>query len=211
MLPHQDEHGPAAVTLIDGVAAATATRSLAMTSRSERYYTAIELTPTSYIVLGLVEQLGEASPYDLKQAVMRSVGNFWKVPHSQIYREAERLKVAGHLDCRREETAGGRPRKVYSLAERGKRELSRWKEQPPQELPELRDPGLLKLFFGADPGPLAEARREAHQRKLEEYEARKRENPGRGPQGPWLSLDAGIGHEREWVRFWSAIARGRRP
>ena len=181
------------------------------TSQSEKYHMAIELTPTSYIVLGLVEQLGEASPYDLKQAVMRSVGNFWKVPHSQIYREAERLKVAGHLDCRREETPGGRPRKVYSLAERGKRELSRWKEQPPQELPELRDPGLLKLFFGADPRPLAEARREAHGRKLEEYESRRKLDRGKEPRGVWLALDAGIGHEREWVRFWSEIARGREP
>ena len=169
----------------------------------------MQLTPTSYIVLGLVDQLGEASPYDLKQAVAQSVGNFWSVPHSQIYREAERLERGGHLGCRRERTPGGRPRKVYSLRQRGRQELSRWRQDPPAELPELRDPGLLKLFFGADPRPLAEARHAAHSRKLAEYDARRKLDRGHEPRGVWLSLDAGIGHEREWVRFWSDIARGK--
>lgn len=178
---------------------------------SERYHSGVQLTPTSYIVLGLVDQLGEASPYDLKQAVARSVGNFWSVPHSQIYREAERLERACYLSCRRESTEGGRRRKVYRLEEQGVEELSRWRQEPPEELPELRDPGLLKLFFGADPRPLAETRQEAHRRKLEEYENRRKLDSGEGPGGVWLSVDAGIGHEREWVRFWSAIARSGRP
>ncbi|MCA1700933.1 MAG: PadR family transcriptional regulator [Actinobacteria bacterium] len=171
----------------------------------------MELTPTSYIVLGLVEQLGEASPYDLKQAVASSVGNFWSVPHSQIYREAARLERAGHLSCRHERTSGGRPRKAYRLRPSGARALARWRQEPPKELPDLRDPGLLKLFFGADPCPLAEARRDAHARKLEEYEERRSLDPGDGPRAVWLSLDAGIGHEREWVRFWSEVARERQP
>ena len=171
----------------------------------------MELTPTSYIVLGLVEQLAEASPYDLKQAAARSVGNFWSVPHSQIYREAARLEEHGYLSCRQERTPGGRPRRVYRLREPGARALSRWRRELPEALPELRDPGLLKLFFGADPAPLAAARREAHRRKLAEYEERRRLDDGNEPRGVWLSLDAGIGHEREWVRFWSAIARGRKP
>ena len=170
----------------------------------------MELTATSYIVLGLIEQLGDASPYDLKQAVVRSVGNFWSVPHSQIYREAARLEQGGYLTCRQESTAGGRPRKVYRLRERGARELARWRSEPTDELPELRDPGLLKLFFGADPRTLAEARLQAHRRKLDEYRARRRLDRGDEPRGVWLSLDAGIGHEREWVRFWSRLARDRR-
>lgn len=93
---------------------------------------------------------------------------------------------------------------------RGARELSRWREEPPEELPELRDPGLLKLFFGADPRRLAEARREAHRRKLDEYTARRKLDRGGEPRGVWLALNAGVGHEREWVRFWSEIAGGKR-
>lgn len=171
----------------------------------------MKLTATSYIVLGLVDRLGEASPYDLKQAVARSVGNFWSVPHSQVYREAARLERAGYLSCRLDRTPGGRERKLYRLLPRGGEELGRWRDQPPEELPELRDPGLLKLHLGADLRPLARARRAAHQRKLDEYEARRRLDTGDGPRGAWLTLDAGIAHEREWVRFWSDIADGRRP
>jgi DNA-binding PadR family transcriptional regulator len=169
----------------------------------------MDLTPTSYIVLGLVERFGEASPYDLKQAVARSVGNFWSVPHSQIYREAARLEAGGYLSCREERTPGGRPRKLYRLRRRGQRAMARWREDPPEELPELRDPGLLKLFFDADPLALAQARVEAHKEKLSECQQRRKLDPREGPRGAWLALDAGIGHEREWVRFWSQLARDR--
>jgi DNA-binding PadR family transcriptional regulator len=169
----------------------------------------MKLTATSYIVLGLVDGLGEASPYDLKQAVAGSVGNFWSVPHSQVYREAARLERAGCLSVRLERTPGGRERKLYRLLPRGAEALERWRSEPPHELPDLRDPGLLKLHFDADRQPLARVRLAAHQRKLDEYEARRRLDPGDGPRGPWLTLDAGIAHEREWVRFWAAIADAR--
>src|SRR5687768_5556958 len=149
----------------------------------------MRLTATSYIVLGLVDRLGEASAYDLKQAVAGSVGNLWSVPHSQVYREAARLASAGYLRGRVERTPGGRERTLYRLLPRGTEELERWRREPPDTLPELRDPGLLKLHLGADPGPLARARRAAHERKLAEYEARRELDPGDGPRGPWLTLD----------------------
>jgi PadR family transcriptional regulator AphA len=164
------------------------------------------LTATSYIVLGLLEQLGEASPYDLKQVVARSVGNFWSVPHSQLYREPDRLSRAGYLSERRETTPGGRPRKVYALTSAGRKALAAWKQEPTSELPELRDPGLLKLYFGADPVALARVRQEAHARKLGEYEERARLDTGMEPRGPWRTLQAGLGHEREWVRYWLELA-----
>jgi DNA-binding PadR family transcriptional regulator len=169
----------------------------------------MKLTATSYIVLGLVDQLGEASAYDLKQAVASSVGNFWSVPHSQIYREAARLEEAGYVTGRVERTPGGRKRTVYRLLPRGTEELERWRGEPPDALPELRDPGLLKLHLGADPRSLARERCAAHQRKLAEYEARRTLDPSDAPRGAWLTLDAGIAHERVWVRFWSEIANDR--
>ena len=55
----------------------------------------ITLTPTSYIVLGLVRYAGEATPYALKQMAAATVGNFFSIPHSQIYAEPERLAGAG--------------------------------------------------------------------------------------------------------------------
>ena len=166
----------------------------------------LELTPTSYIVLGLIEALGEASPYDLKRSIAASVANFWSVPHSQTYREPERLGRAGYLTERRETTRGGRARKLYAITPRGAEVLDAWRRAPAKGLPELRDPGLLKLFFGAEARALAAARRDAHQRHLEEFEAYLPQDDGSPPRGPWLVLEAGIAHEREWVRFWSALA-----
>jgi PadR family transcriptional regulator, regulatory protein AphA len=164
------------------------------------------MTPTSYIVLGLLERLDEASPYDLKREASRALGNFWSTPHSQIYRTAQQLADAGLLARRVETTPGGRNRTVYSLTEEGTAILATWRQQVPQDLPELRDPGLLQLYFGADPVPLARARAGAHRRQLAAYELRQRQDTGKEPRGPWLTLEAGIAHEREWIRFWTRLA-----
>jgi DNA-binding PadR family transcriptional regulator len=162
------------------------------------------LTPTSYIVLGLVELSGEATPYELKQAVRWTLGNFWSLQHAQLYSEPERLAKGGYLRERREE--GGRRRRRYSLTPKGRRALEEWRQTPTERLSELRDLGLLKLFFGADPRDLAEVQLDAHRRKLAEYEALRRFDSGEEPRGPWLTLESGIGHEREWIRFWSELA-----
>jgi hypothetical protein len=71
---------------------------------------------------------------------------------------------------------------------------------------ELRDPGLLQLFFGAEPAPLAAEQRDVHARKLAEYEALHEALGDAGPAGPRLTLEAGIAHEREWIRFWERLA-----
>lgn len=164
----------------------------------------VKLTPTSFIVLGFVARRGEATPYELKQAVAASVGNFWSVPHSQLYAEPDRLADAGYLE--REQETDGLRRKRYSLTDRGGVALEEWLVSPASELPELRDESLLKVFFDADPRAVAAAQRDAHRAKLGEYERLAEHDDGEGPRGPWVALRAGIAHEREWVRFWSELA-----
>jgi PadR family transcriptional regulator AphA len=163
----------------------------------------VNLTVTSYIVLGLIDSQGESTPYELKQVVKGSIGNFWSLQHAQLYSEPERLATAEYLRERREET--GRRRKRYSITQKGRRALREWRDTPTDELLEFRDPGLLKLFFGADPAPLAEAQLAAHRRKLAEYEALEALDSGRDRRGPWIVLEAGIAHEREYVRFWERL------
>lgn len=166
--------------------------------------TTITLTPTSFIVLGLLERSGEATPYELKAMVAASIGNFWSVPHSALYAEPERLVAAGHLEERRER--GGRRRRIYSLTEHGRQALDRWRAELTADLPELRDLALLKVFFGADPRAIGPAQVEAHAAKLAHYEALRASDAGTGARGPWLALDAGIGHEREWIAYWRRLA-----
>ena len=83
----------------------------------------IPLTQTSYVVLGLVGQAGEVTPYDLKQIVAATIGNFFSIPHSQLYAEPERLAKAGYLSETRERT--GRRRKHYLLDTEGQKALGR--------------------------------------------------------------------------------------
>lgn len=169
----------------------------------------IELTPTSFIVLGLLDAAGEATPYELKQAAAERLGDFWSLAHSQLYSEPERLVRSGCLSERREQH--GRRRRRYTLTDRGREAFQRWLADPRAGSYELRDPGLLKLAFGADPATLAADQLTAHQRALAEYEraadALSRQSPA---DGRLLVLHAGIGHEREYVRFWSELARRRR-
>jgi PadR family transcriptional regulator AphA len=163
------------------------------------------LTPTSYVVLGLLDRWAPATPYDLKHAAELGVVNLWSVPHTQLYTEPARLAAAGLLVEDREN--GGRRRKRYSLTSEGRRALEEWRTTPTADMTELRDPGLLKLFFGAPPGLLAEAQLEAHQCQLESYEERRRAGADAVPEGVRLALEAGIGHEREWTRFWARVAK----
>jgi PadR family transcriptional regulator, regulatory protein AphA len=162
------------------------------------------LTPTSYVVLGLIEQMQPASPYDLKRAAAMGVGQFWSLPHTQLYSECGRLAEAGYLSERREES--GRRRRIYRLKASGKDALDRWRAEPTSKLYELRDAGLLKLFFGADPKKLAPDQLEAHEGRLREYEAQLEQcRQMNAPGGIIHAIEAGIGHEREYVRFWSKL------
>lgn len=162
----------------------------------------LRLTETSYIVLGLLEQLEPATPYDLKQIAQLSTSNFWSVPHTQLYTECARLAGEGLLDERQEQT--GRRRRIYRLTKRGRQELETWRNEPASDLFELRDAATLKLFFGGDPATLAATQLEAHRRRLKTYE-QLRDGTSKAPRGQRLALDCGIGHEREFVRFWSRV------
>jgi DNA-binding PadR family transcriptional regulator len=162
------------------------------------------LTPTSYIVLGLLSWAGEATPYRLKQLVAGSIGFFWTLQHAQLYTEPERLARGGYVTERREE--GGRRRKLYKLTEKGREAFERWRGEPTAQLSEVRDLGLLKLFFGADPAALAEVQLEAHRAELAEYERIRGAMHERTPEGRRLSLEFGIRHARTWIEFWEELA-----
>jgi PadR family transcriptional regulator AphA len=126
------------------------------------------------------------------------------LPHTQLYSGCARLAEAGLLSEKREES--GRRRRIYRLTKAGKAALDRWRTEPTSELYELRDAGLLKLFFGADPARLAADQLEAHEGRLREYEAQLEEcRRMKAPPGIMHAIEAGIGHEREYVRFWSKL------
>jgi hypothetical protein len=62
------------------------------------------------------------------------------------------------------------------------------------------------VFFGAEPGPIARIQLQAHRAKLAEYQEIEQVLSSDGVTGPLIALRAGIGHEREWIRFWASLA-----
>jgi PadR family transcriptional regulator AphA len=163
----------------------------------------LNLTPTSYVVLGLVERCQPATPYEIKQVAELSTANFWSVPHTQLYTECARMTEAGLLEEEREE--GGRRRRVYRLTEAGQLVLDEWRREPAAELYEARDLGTLKLFLGADPADLADGQLRLHEAKLAEFEETAKLEMSDGMR---LALKAGIGHEKEFIRFWKRLRQG---
>jgi PadR family transcriptional regulator, regulatory protein AphA len=164
----------------------------------------IRLTTTSYAVLGLLDMLGEATPYTLKQALERSIENFWPVPHTTFYDEPARLAKAGYLSESQER--GGRRRRIYALTDSGRAALRAWADSPDLAPQQLRDEGLLKIFAGADPRAVFAKRGEWHTGKLAELEdcleglrAASAEPCHERWRGAELTLQAGIAYHRQML------------
>jgi PadR family transcriptional regulator, regulatory protein AphA len=126
----------------------------------------IRLTTTSYALLALLDELGEATSYDIKQTLDKSIENFWPVPHTTAYEEPARLAEGGYLSV--EQEPGGRRRKTYALTNEGREALRAWAAEPSAAPPQLRDEVMLKVFAGAQPDLLVKARADWHRAKLEE-------------------------------------------
>lgn len=160
----------------------------------------IRLRANSYALLALVDQLGEATSYDIKQALEKSIENFWPVPHTTAYEAPARLAAAGYLSVRQD--PGGRRRKLYSLTANGRAALRDWAAEPSAAPPQLRDELMLKVFAGADPAPLLEARAAWHREKLAELDGYL--DNVRGAEG-WLgaerALIAGVTYHRTMLEL----------
>ncbi len=173
----------------------------------------IRLTTTSYVVLGLVALAGEATPYDLKRRVADSVGHVWSFPHAQLYTEPARLAAAGFLKEQREK--GGRNRRIFTITATGTAALRKWLSQPSERIEprELRDPGLLRLFFadllsGAEVAALAREQEAVHRKTLARLEVEASRFGARaGHSVSFGPLRMGIIFERAAIEFWKEIAR----
>ena len=180
------------------------------------------LTPTSYLVLGLVEREGPSTPYELKRHVAATIGHFWSFPHALLYKEPARLVELGLLTEERE--AAGRRRRLFTITGRGRAATRAWLAAPSQEPTELRDAGLLQLFFvdlgsTADRRALAVAQLVIHRAALARYEDERRgERELNGSDSAartvehWrgVTLPMGLLYERAAVEFWEGVAAGAR-
>lgn len=170
----------------------------------------MELSPTAYVILGMLRH-GARSGYEIKQVVDNSTRFFWAASYGQIYPDLRKLAKAG-LVAGEPKPQGGRKRTVYRLTAAGRRTLRDWLAEEP-ELLELRDEGLLKLFFaeaadGRRAVEILEAKRRIHERKLEQLRAVERDasvDLDADPY-PYLVLRYGLAFN-EWIVDWCERAK----
>ena len=179
------------------------------------------LTSTSYLVLGLLAREGPSTPYALERHVEATLGNFWTFPHTLLYSEPARLSVMGLVVEARETES--RRRRVFAITPAGESALGAWLDRPSGASTELRDLGLLQLFF-ADLAPaesrlrLAEKQLALHEEKLAAYqederlERRPARQVGQRTVERWRgeTLRMGLLYEQAAVEFWTrAVASAR--
>jgi DNA-binding PadR family transcriptional regulator len=156
------------------------------------------LNPTAASLLGFL-YARPLTGWDLVAAVERSVGYFWNVTRSQVYRELKTLEAAGLLALGE---AGPRDRTPYAITPAGRAAFDAWIARAPG--PELlRFPVVLTVFFGdhVEPallGQFLRATRAEHQAKLDEYE---RIHPEVTEEFPRATLDLGIAYERTVIAW----------
>ena len=126
----------------------------------------MELSATGKVILGMLAARPR-SGYEIKQLVDNSARFFWAASYGQIYPELKRLEDAG-LITGSDASQGGRQRNVYKLTAKGRRAAKDWIDREP-EVYELRDEGLLALFFAGaiDPARATEIARERAARAAE--------------------------------------------
>ena len=139
-----------------------------------RSATAIRLSPTSYLLLGMV-RLGVSSGYAIKKAADGSTQNFWPISLALVYPELARLEGAGLLK-RRSDPRGGRARSAYSITAKGEKALVAWLRSPKVAPLQIRDEAMLKLFLAdaldkEDQVELVRSLRERNREKKEALEA----------------------------------------
>lgn len=164
-----------------------------------------KLNATSYVVLGMLSY-SPATSYDLKRRVANTIGNFWAFAHSQLYDEPARLAADGLVGESVEE--GGRRKRTYHILPAGRAALREWLADATTDQVEVRDLGLLKLFFAsfgeeADLRHLARDQVEAHRARADAYAAQRADILDYADHWQLKTIELGIRYERCVEQFWA--------
>lgn len=102
-----------------------------------------------YGLLGLLSYQ-DGSGYDMAKMFEGSLNFFWHAQSSQIYREFSRMEEKGWVTCKSIVQDGRPNKKVYSITDTGREELSTWLSEASLELENPHNAMLMRVFFGAN-------------------------------------------------------------
>lgn len=163
----------------------------------------MNLSPTSRVILGMLA-VEPKSGYDIKALTDKSTRFFWAASYGQIYPELKRLAQSGLIEGT-EEPRGGRKRTVYRITDKGREAFAAWLSSG-ELTHELRDEGLLKLFFAGtrakeEIAAVLRAKRDAHAAALAELREIEPLAESAGRYGPAEVLRYGLAYNAfaaEW-------------
>ena len=153
------------------------------------------LNPTAASLLGLLT-MKPRTGWELYAAFEESIGQFWSMTRSQVYRELRAMAERGLVELGE---AGPRESRLCTITSAGRAAFLAWiGRMPGEEL--IRFPLLLTIFFGQDvpPQTLVDACTEHRRRHAERLAAYEAELPDVRAQMTYgaLALEFGIAYER---------------
>ena len=152
------------------------------------------LNATAASLLGFLHR-GPMTGWELMRTAEQSIGDFWSLTQSQVYRELAQMADEGFVTAGER---GARERRPYELTAGGRDAFMEWAQQPPGE-ETIRFPLLLALNFGehiptARLAAFIAHHRAIHQARLAQYELDAQsdiDDPYRK-----ATLDFGLAYER---------------
>jgi PadR family transcriptional regulator, regulatory protein AphA len=155
----------------------------------------MDLSATARVILGMV-RLGRQTGYEIKQLVDVSTRFFWAASYGQIYPELRRLEEHGLIEGDEPVAGDGRQRRPVRLTEAGERALAEWLRSGDEPGYELRDEGMLKLFFSDAMEPeerlgLVRAMHDGHEQAAARLRGIEDAARARGG-GPYMTLRYGL-------------------
>jgi len=168
------------------------------------YAPGVKLNATAASLLGFLHW-GPLTGWDAVAMAERTIGDFWSLTQSQVYRELSAMAAAGLIE---KGERGQRDRQPYSITDAGRAAFAEWITRPPG--PEIiRFPLLITMLFGEHLSParlasFAAEHRAAHAARLAGYERQRDEAP---PPTPYFraALDFGIAYERAVLDWFDAL------
>lgn len=152
---------------------------------------------------------GPQSGWDLVNTAQQTIGDFWSLTRSQVYRELASMAQQGLIETYK---VGARDRRVYQLTSAGREAFQDWLSRPPGE-EQIRYPLLLTLAFARhlDPAQIAaflNRHQAVHATRLQAYrqqlDAAKAE--GADPRD-LITLDFGVRYETAVLEWFDHLPR----
>ncbi len=171
------------------------------------------MTTPDFVVLGMIRR-GAQTGYEIKKWVATSIRFFWTISEAQIYPSLERLERA-QLVASRPAPNGKRRRRVFELTSSGEAALHDWLLRSERMPFELRDVGLVRLFFADSLSPaearaLLDAVRRRSEARIADLQAI-RPVPAKASEGqgghPRLTLRMGVAFHQAMIDMCEAFER----